>query len=1621
MRATAIHSREEEGPYDSDHDGSMSSFVSFSADGNEFIDGSTKNLKIPKSHTEHTGQHETAGKCAVIGGGSGHDDSKQSESQRSSPKLDAPEVRYNDVGVLRQVPFPSWVEQFVRQLLGAKTSFSFFLVQSFKSCRSGRDDFTATALFPIPWPFLEITETGPARPSQRSRLLKAQKKLVHCAVMAMNYEYFRAPFAVLPLLRRQPSALHLQVYHRLMAFVRACGPSCNVSIAGCGRKSFQLDARFNELLKGLEGLGLEAKSKYHSGFEAEEVPLDDSRYEELKPYRELDAGRIKIAGKGQWRCEEFLSDFLYMPFVEPRVLRWNGKPPCGSYPNVEQCDPEEVLKLCLIWDANNLLTLIPKCYGPADDQKFLHTRIFGNYKRIDADRQIGDRRGANYVEGILRGGPSSNLPTGPSLLQLEVPRFSKVLCGSVTDRRDFYHQFAVPFERASTNTLFPAFNAARFVGTRAHEEYAFHFSPQSKKKAREDVGDFLGEPQPLLVEGSSEGEVYACFQSLLQGDHLGVEFACDSHGRLLEEQGCRDPLSILQSDEAVIHNDPATGLVIDDFFIVSVEDRILASGDRLLKQGKSSQVLDKAKDVYASEGITGSDDKEVRDALVFRAVGAEINSSTVLVDRGLVSIGAPLDKRLGLAMISAALANLPYTSDALHATLMGSWISALMFRRCLMAHVNDLFQVIAPEELDTLRPRLRRLPRKAAEELLILATLAPFAASNIAAPFADRIYASDASTGKGGFVRAPVPQEIAKILWRTADRKGKNVALPSKTAALHSYHDESFEFFDEPLPAGDGESAEEVERPIGLYFEFIEVFGGAGVVTKHLVALGVVCGPILDLSESLQYDLRKCRVFSWLCFMMENHRLRSFLAAPPGTTFSPAAHPALRSYLMPLGFDRLHPRVLHGNQLAFASLGLMTVALRMDVYGMTETTRRSKLRWTPMWRRLLARGAQEVILASCAFGSPHQKEFAFMNVHMDVDHLHRKCPRNHVHIRVEGCYTKASATYTEGLAIELAKAFRDHLRPLNAHCDIEEKKGLEDIMSNDLSTSLEWETVSAWRWKGVSHINLLEVASGLRVFEEEAKQGGDVRFVNLYDSHVALCSINRGRTSSLALRPLLKRASSLSIAYGLYHAGRFTPTRLNPADHPTRDSDIPAPTRSLAPHLPQEVRWLCTLKGLRRWTSNWIRLSILLVPSWISFFADPSASRRYPPTIGLRSRSSMDFDQTLGFPGEGPQWLRAFWGIPFWILLTGWTPVAVAVPSHGDLQRQKSRAGIELPEGRRVTEQTSSFRAQLLVNLGSWLRTVGTSFDDLIWENPPNLDKINSFLANYGRYLFDQGKPYSHYSETLNAVSTKRPVLRRSLSQAWDLAFMWCSFEPVEHHQSMPFQLLLALLSTCLLWGWRREAGVFALAWGGLFRIGEILSATRADLVFPHDVMHSIDHILLKVREPKTRFRAARHQSGKVEAPDLIETCWLGLGDLRKDEKLWPGSSSTLRSRLDKVMSRLGLPTTTKSKVKPMTLSSFRPGGATHLIALTESAETVRRRGRWASMKVMEVYLQEVSTSTYLNDIEEESKQKVLQAMSVFPEVLKLANAFSQWQYPEPTWNWFFQHGHKARHSTQWG
>ena len=343
-------------------------------------------------------------------------------------------------------------------------------------------------------------------------------------------------------------------------------------------------------------------------------------------------------------------------------------------------------------------------------------------------------------------------------------------------------------------------------------------------------------------------------------------------------------------------------------------------------------------------------------------------------------------------------------------------------------------------------------------------------------------------------------------------------------------------------------------------------------------------------------------------------------------------------------------------------------------------------------------------------------------------------------------------------------------------------------------------------------------------------------------------------------------------------------------------------------------------------------------------------------------------------------------------------------PSHGDEKRKAMRSGLVLEDGRRVTETTSQVRTLLLARFESWLNGHGMSGDQQIFSPQADADSINKLLVRYGKWLFSEGKPYYHYSETINGIASKRPVLRRALQQAWDLAFVWGSHEPAEHHIAMPYQILIAMISAAWFWGWTREAAVLALSWGALLRIGEVLAAFRADLLLPSDISNTNNFALLRIKEPKTRFRAARHQAGKLEQPDLLEIVRLGFERLKPWEKLWNMSGATLRSRFAKLLAQLGLPIQAHEFPKPLSLASLRPGGATYMITVSENAELVRRRGRWASFKIMEIYLQEVAASTYLTDISKSSRETVMQGLQIFPTLLLKVRQFDACRIPATTW-----------------
>ena len=1440
--------------------------------------------------------------------------------------------------------------------------------------------------------------SGPTGLGALRRERIAYKRVLHLVIMALNFAHAECPLKSITFLRRRPGAVHRLVYDRILALIKAGGPGQSLDLVGSGRKSFQLDARHRELLEALQGLGLSEASKYHSASSGQKVPVVND-VDELIPYRALDASRVALTGTGSWDCTPYLSDLLYLPFVEPRINMFDVVPPQGSYPDVRGCDGKEEMELCLVWDARRLLRIFPAELGP--QQLFRYTRVFGNFKNDKVDRQIGDRRGQNFCEGRIAG-PSRTLPVMTTLLQLCPVRFEEVLVGSVTDRKDFYHQFAISDEKASLNAIFPLFRLSDFEATAAFEEFMEKFPIKKRKRDRTSSGDHLhGSPSSILV--GEEMDVVACFGSVFQGDHLGVEIATDSHANLLADAGLLHPLSRLRSDLPLADDLVAEGLVIDDFFSISRES--LSEEVGAWESSRSVGSLRRAKAVYEREGLIGSDEKDIVGALQFKVCGAEIDSSVQSARRGVVSAAAPRQKRFSLALLSAQVSSLPYTSDALHACLLGSWISVLMMRRQIFSVMNEVFHVVPAMQLDTDSPVLRPLSRAAAQEFALLACLAPIAVSNLAVPFSDHLYATDASMEKGGVVKARCSEKVLRALWRSADKKGSSVPMSSRAAHLLSEYESTHEI----LPSQEGSwqqkqtEIQEVDRPLGLSFQFLEVCGGSGVVTAELVKLGVICGPVFDLSFSNKYDLRDKRIVEWIVHMMEQGRLDSFLVAPPCTSFSPAAFPSVRSYSCPRGYDQLNPKVILGNILAFVALTLLFCALRLGVCGVGEQPRRSKMRWLQEWRRLLELGATECSVASCAHGSPHQKEFGLIGANVSLKKIARRCSRDHTHIPIQGKYTRPSAVYCPGLAVAFADLFKENIERRQSYfeqCDVN-VQGLENVLANDMCVVLDWQDVDDWRWRRPSHINILEGKAILRLFSLIARGGGDVRLPFLCDSHVARSCFAKGRSASGSLRFLLKQAAAICLAFGIYPGGIFAPTRLNPADCPTRDIEFPDPVDfSICSGLcAGGLRALAAISGLRRWAANWVRLVLLLSGRAISHHFDYEDSwRRHAQIPFAPGGWTFDFDSTLGFPGEGPAsflspfliwlFLLAFFALPpagdcsplspglalslFTIISFVGCPCVIGAPRggrNGDEERKVSRAGIVLHDGRRVTPATATNRQLLFDAFSRWLEEDGENPSVLIFSSPPNLDLLNVKLCEYGRQLFSAGKPLYHYCETLNALTSARPVIRRSLQQAWDLAFIWGSHEPSEHHVAMPFQILVAVIATAWSWGWSREASLFALAWGALLRIGEIFDAFRGDLILPSDVGFTIDYALLKIREPKTRYRSARHQAGKVEQYDLIEIVRLGLEKLRPDEPLWHLSGSTLRSRLTRILSTLGLPHLPTHVPKALSLASLRPGGATHLISVSESAEMVRRRGRWASFRTMEMYLQEVAASTYLNDI----------------------------------------------------
>ena len=156
------------------------------------------------------------------------------------------------------------------------------------------------------------------------------------------------------------------------------------------------------------------------------------------------------------------------------------------------------------------------------------------------------------------GGPSKELPAGADFSELFVDPSTFKVHISITDRKDFYHQFLVSDEKAKLNTIGPPVPRRLVEDTRGFQTFLTRSSRRKFDRLRQ--GDRLKGKSPSLLVAPPSDHVWLSFHSILQGDHTGVEIATQAHMNLLRSVGALDDASTMKANRPLQSGSLAEGL-----------------------------------------------------------------------------------------------------------------------------------------------------------------------------------------------------------------------------------------------------------------------------------------------------------------------------------------------------------------------------------------------------------------------------------------------------------------------------------------------------------------------------------------------------------------------------------------------------------------------------------------------------------------------------------------------------------------------------------------------------------------------------------------------------------------------------------------------------------------------------------------------------------------------------------------------------------------------------------------------------------------------------------------------------------------------------------------------------
>eukprot|EP00435_Cladocopium_sp_Y103_P038382 s3254_g10.t1 len=253
----------------------------------------------------------------------------------------------------------------------------------------------------------------------------------------------------------------------------------------------------------------------------------------------------------------------------------------------------------------------------------------------------------------------------------------------------------------------------------------------------------------------------------------------------------------------------------------------------------------------------------------------------------------------------------------------------------------------------------------------------------------------------------------------------------------------------------------------------------------------------------------------------------------------------------------------------------------------------------------------------------------------------------------------------------------------------------------------------------------------------------------------------------------------------------------------------------------------------------------------------------------------------------------------------------------------------------------------LVRHLGLTVNNTGA--DVRISTGEDSLTDLDGVVCDWIELEWARGESIGWIADALSGLHFFWPSLRGTLRNAWKMFKSWRRIEAPQRAPPITVLIVQAVVARAVEIQDLAFATVFALSFHCLLRTGEAMALQFQDLEV------STQTGIVSVHSSKSGLRTGSEEAVSIRDPlvlDLVRTL-KDTQEYARGQRLWPHSAQHYRNTFAKYMSFFRI---SHLEMKPY---SLRRGGATFLLQEGVAIDVILIRGRWKSLAVARLYLED--------------------------------------------------------------